>query len=66
MELDCPSCHAHGLKNTLDAVSCRSCKFSIRKVISGRDMADEELKTLIVDGRTGNSPRIYLPVRQAL
>lgn len=21
MELDCPSCHAHGLKNTLDAVS---------------------------------------------
>ena len=53
MELDCPSCHAHGLKNTLDAVSCRSCKFSIRKVISGRDMADEELKTLIVDGRTG-------------
>ena len=53
MELDCPSCHAHGLKNTLDAVSCRSCKFSIRKVISGRDMTDEELKTLIVDGRTG-------------
>ena len=53
MELDCPSCHAHGLKNTLDAVSCRSCKFSIRKVISGRDMTDEELKTLIVDGKTG-------------
>ena len=46
-------CHAHGLKNTLDAVSCRSCKFSIRKVISGRDMTDEELKTLIVDGKTG-------------
>ena len=38
MELDCPSCHAHGLKNTLDAVSCRSCKFSIRKVISGREI----------------------------
>ena len=53
MDLDCPCCHAHGLKNTLDAVSCRSCKFSIRKVISGREMADEELKTLIVDGKTG-------------
>ena len=53
MDLECPCCHAHGLKNTLDAVSCRSCKFSIRKVISGRDMTDEELKTLIVDGKTG-------------
>ncbi len=51
-ELDCPACGAHGLKNTLDAVSCRSCKFSIRKVISGRDMSDDELRTLITDGKT--------------
>lgn len=53
IELDCPSCHSHGLKNTLDAVSCRSCKFSIRKVISGREISDEELKSLIVNGKTG-------------
>ncbi|MCQ5042058.1 topoisomerase C-terminal repeat-containing protein, partial [Akkermansia muciniphila] len=32
---------------------CRSCNRSSRKFISGRDMTDEELKTLIVDGRTG-------------
>ena len=66
MELDCPSCHAHGLKNTLDAVSCRSCKFSIRKVISGRDMADEELKTLLLWIPQDGNSSTDLPVRQAL
>lgn len=52
MELDCPACHSHGLKNTLDAVSCRECKFTVRKAISGREMSEDEIKTLITQGKT--------------
>ncbi len=48
----CPVCGAQGLKNTMDAVSCRSCKFSIRKSISGRDMAEEELAALVANRKT--------------
>lgn len=51
-EVVCPQCGAKGLKNTQDAVSCRSCKFSIRRTISGRDLSDEELKQLITEGKT--------------
>lgn len=50
--LACPQCGAQGLKNTQDAVSCRSCKFSIRKSISGREMSDAELTQLIVEKKT--------------
>ncbi len=50
--LQCPVCGVKGLRNTHDAVSCRECKFSIRKTISGRDMSDEELTLLIVEKRT--------------
>ena len=48
----CPACGSQGLKNTLDAVSCRSCSFSIRKTISGRDMSEDELHTLITNQKT--------------
>lgn len=51
-EITCPQCAAKGLKNTQDAVSCRSCKFSIRKTISGRDFSDDEMKQLITEGKT--------------
>lgn len=52
MPLTCPSCGAQGLRNTLDAVSCRSCKFSLRKTISGRDLSDGEITQLITTGKT--------------
>lgn len=57
LKLVCPMCHkesAEGMKNTLDAISCRNpeCKFSIRKVISGREMSEADLVTLITEGKT--------------
>lgn len=52
LPLACPLCGAKGLRNTHDAVSCRACKFSIRKTISGREMGDDELTRLIVDRKT--------------
>lgn len=48
----CPVCGAEGLKNTMDAVSCRSCKFSVRKTISGRDMTEDELAGLVANRKT--------------
>lgn len=52
MPLTCPECGAKGLRNTQDAVSCRACKFTIRKTISGREMSEDELTQLIVEKRT--------------
>ncbi|MEG1507059.1 MAG: DNA topoisomerase 3 [Akkermansia sp.] len=61
----CPQCGAQGLKNTQDAVSCRSCKFSIRKTISGRELTDEEMTQLILEKKmpilTGFTSRFGKP-----
>lgn len=40
----CPLCQAPTLRSTMDAYSCRTpdCKFSLRRVISGREISEEE------------------------
>lgn len=48
----CPECGNTGLRNTHDAVSCRACKFRVRRSVSGRTMADEEIETLVKEGQT--------------
>lgn len=52
ISLQCPQCGAQGLKHTHDAVSCRACKFSIRKNISGREMGEDEIRQLILEKKT--------------
>lgn len=52
MALTCPECGSVGLRNTHDSVSCRSCKFRVRRSISGRTMADEEIESLVREGKT--------------
>lgn len=51
LHLTCPECGEQGLRNTHDAVSCRSCKFRIQRMISGRSLDDEELSVLISKGK---------------
>lgn len=52
LDLVCPECKERGLRNTHDAVSCRSCKFTIRKQLASRELSDEELSMLITTGKT--------------
>ena len=47
LELDCPECGAHGLSSRVDAVSCRKCKFRLRRVHAGLALTDEQLTELI-------------------
>lgn len=53
VDAKCPECGEQGLRHTHDSVSCRSCKFRVRKVVSGRTLTDEEILELITKGKTG-------------
>lgn len=50
----CPKCGAPSLRTTMDAYSCRvpDCKFSIRHVISGREILTEDAIELVTKGLT--------------
>ena len=47
LEIACPSCEVVGLANRIDSVSCRSCKFRLRRVQSGLGLSDELMSQLI-------------------
>ena len=50
LELTCPSCGARGLSSRVDAISCNSCKFRIRRVHAGLSLSDDQLAELIGSG----------------
>lgn len=54
LPVPCPKCGAPSLRTTMDAYSCRvpDCKFSIRHVISGREISAEEAAELVTKGIT--------------
>lgn len=54
LSVPCPKCGAPSLRTTMDAYSCRvpDCKFSIRHVISGREISSEEAAELVTKGVT--------------
>ncbi len=47
LELTCPACGAKGLGSRVDAISCNSCKFRIRRVHAGLTLTDDQLCELI-------------------
>ena len=47
LQVDCPACGAHGLSSRIDAVSCKECKFRIRRVHAGLGLDDTQLTDLI-------------------
>ncbi len=50
----CPVCGAKTLRATMDSFSCRTpdCRFSVRRVISGREISEQEAQELISKGIT--------------
>ncbi len=52
LPLVCPDCGERGLRVTRDAVSCRSCKFRVRRVIADRTLDDGEITLLVTEGET--------------
>ena len=50
LELTCPSCGTKGLSSRVDAISCQSCKFRIRRVHAGLTLTDDQLCELIGAG----------------
>lgn len=50
LELTCPACGAKGLSSRVDAISCNSCKFRIRRVHAGLSLTDDQLCELIGSG----------------
>ena len=48
--LACPACHEEGLSSRVDAVSCKRCKFHLRRVHAGLTLSDEQMSTLISTG----------------
>ncbi|MCQ2364915.1 MAG: DNA topoisomerase 3 [Akkermansia sp.] len=47
LDVTCPSCGSHPLSSRLDAVSCKHCKFRLRRVHAGLSLSDELLAQLI-------------------
>lgn len=47
LQLACPACGAEGLSSRLDAVSCRKCKFRLRRNHAGLQLSDEQMAQLI-------------------
>ena len=50
LELTCPACGARGLSSRVDAISCNSCKFRLRRVHAGLTLSDDQLCELISSG----------------
>ncbi|MBR4107379.1 MAG: DNA topoisomerase 3 [Akkermansia sp.] len=47
LDIPCPSCGAMGLSSKVDAISCNSCKFRIRRIHAGYNLSDTQLSELI-------------------
>ncbi|MBQ3240663.1 MAG: DNA topoisomerase 3 [Akkermansia sp.] len=50
LELTCPACGEAGLSSRVDAISCRKCKFRIRRVHAGLSLSDDQITELITAG----------------
>lgn len=50
LPIACPACHAEGLTSRVDAVSCKNCKFHLRRIHAGLSLSDEQLTELISHG----------------
>ena len=48
--LPCPACHEEGLSSRVDAVSCKRCKFHLRRMHAGLSLSDEQMSELISKG----------------
>ena len=51
LELTCPACGKSGLSSRVDAISCRECKFRLRRVHAGLSLSDTQISELIADGK---------------
>jgi len=49
LDVACPQCQARPLKQDEKSYRCRSCKFSIWKVVASRPMSDDEIRTLLTE-----------------
>lgn len=49
LQLACPACGTVGLSSRVDAVSCPSCKFRIRRVHAGLSLTDDQMTQLLTD-----------------
>ena len=50
LPLACPACHEEGLSSRVDAVSCKHCKFHLRRMHAGLSLSDEQMSLLISSG----------------
>ena len=46
----CPACKEEGLTSRIDAVSCKHCKFHLRRVHAGLSLSDEQMGDLLTHG----------------
>ena len=51
LAIACPECGRKGLESRVDSVSCKHCKFHIRRTHAGLSLSDEQFTQLIRDGR---------------
>ncbi len=49
LEIACPACKQVGLSSRMDSVSCKHCKFRLRRLHSGLALSDELLSQLITE-----------------
>lgn len=50
IEVPCPACKEEGLTSRVDAVSCKHCKFHLRRIHAGLSLSDAQLAELLTRG----------------
>ncbi len=48
LEIACPACQAVGLTSRMDSVSCKQCKFRLRRLHAGLALSDELMTDLLI------------------
>ncbi len=51
LPIACPACGRKGLESRMDSVSCKHCRFQMRRIYAGLSLSDEQVGQLVQEGR---------------